>query len=75
ARTLATFRSPSGGTAPRKPGPRRPGPRPTPASRKQPRGRPRQDRHHDWAWEVVGFLLCVAIAMIVFFAMPTIISP
>ncbi|MBB6351639.1 DNA-directed RNA polymerase specialized sigma24 family protein [Nonomuraea muscovyensis] len=38
-----------------------------------PRGRkPRKDRHHDWAWEAIGFLVCVAIAMVVFFAMPTV---
>jgi hypothetical protein len=35
------------------------------------RGRkPRRGRHHDWAWEAVGFLVCVAVAMAVFFAMP-----
>lgn len=33
------------------------------------------ERHHDWAWELVGFLICVAIAMIVFFSVPTIITP
>ncbi|MER5419630.1 hypothetical protein [Streptosporangium roseum] len=32
-------------------------------------------RHHDWVWELVGFLICVAIAMIVFFAVPTIVTP
>jgi len=35
----------------------------------------RRDRHHDWAWEVAGFLLCVVIAMIVFFSVPMLISP
>ncbi|MEV0346486.1 hypothetical protein AB0H88_12015 [Nonomuraea sp. NPDC050680] len=38
------------------------------------RVRPGKDRHHDWAWELVGFLVCVAIAMIVFFAIPLIIG-
>ncbi|MEU9833055.1 hypothetical protein AB0D67_16125 [Streptosporangium sp. NPDC048047] len=28
------------------------------------------ERHHDWVWELAGFLICVAIAMIVFLAMP-----
>ncbi|MEU4830350.1 hypothetical protein, partial [Streptosporangium sp. NPDC023615] len=26
--------------------------------------------HHDWAWEVAGFVIAVTIAMIVFFAVP-----
>lgn len=30
----------------------------------------RRNRHHDWAWEVAGFLICVAIAMLVFFWVP-----
>jgi hypothetical protein len=38
------------------------------------RTRPGKDRHYDWAWELVGFLVCVAIAMIVFFAVPLIIG-
>ncbi|WP_101787832.1 RNA polymerase sigma factor [Nonomuraea indica] len=38
-----------------------------------PRGRrPRRDRHHDWAWEAIGFLVCVAIAMAVFFSTPSV---
>ncbi|MET8333927.1 hypothetical protein [Streptosporangium canum] len=32
-------------------------------------------RHYDWIWELVGFLICVAIAMLVFFAVPTIVTP
>ncbi|MDP9865368.1 MULTISPECIES: RNA polymerase sigma factor [Streptosporangium] len=32
-------------------------------------------RHRDWVWEVIGFLICVAIAMIVFFTVPTIVTP
>jgi hypothetical protein len=35
-------------------------------------GRP---RHLDWAWELAGFVICVVIAMIVFFAVPSILSP
>lgn len=34
-----------------------------------------RERHHDWAWELIGFLICVAIAMLVFFTVPTIITP
>lgn len=30
---------------------------------------------YDWAWEVVGFVIALAIAMIVFFAMPMIGTP
>ncbi|MEV7964955.1 hypothetical protein AB0O34_03110 [Sphaerisporangium sp. NPDC088356] len=33
------------------------------------------EHHYDWLWEVAGFILCVAIAMIVFFAVPTIVTP
>ncbi|WP_036331245.1 hypothetical protein, partial [Microbispora sp. ATCC PTA-5024] len=36
-------------------------------------GRP-GDKHYDWLWELVGFLICLAIALIVFFAVPTIVS-
>ncbi|WP_204057783.1 hypothetical protein [Microbispora corallina] len=32
------------------------------------------DKHYDWLWELVGFLICLAIALIVFFAVPTIVS-
>ncbi|MFG1686467.1 hypothetical protein ACGFNP_40320 [Nonomuraea sp. NPDC049269] len=39
------------------------------------RVRPGRDKHYDWAWELVGFLVCVIIAMIVFFAVPLIIGP
>ncbi|MFG1704536.1 hypothetical protein ACFLIM_15200 [Nonomuraea sp. M3C6] len=35
----------------------------------------RTDRHFDWAWEVIGFLVCVAIAMIVFFSVPMFMHP
>ncbi|WP_346110561.1 hypothetical protein [Nonomuraea maheshkhaliensis] len=37
--------------------------------------RRKKDHHYDWIWEAVGFLLCVAIAMIVFFSMPIFTSP
>ncbi|MBE1563062.1 RNA polymerase sigma factor [Nonomuraea africana] len=30
----------------------------------------RRNRHHDWAWELAGFLICVAIAMLVFLWVP-----
>ena len=39
------------------------------------RVRPDRDKHYDWAWELIGFLVCVTIAMIVFFAVPLIIGP
>ncbi|MEV0198402.1 hypothetical protein, partial [Nonomuraea sp. NPDC050691] len=46
------------------------------APRKGARPRPRRgQRHHDWAWELIGFLMCVVIAMIVFFSVPAILSP
>ncbi|GII55796.1 hypothetical protein Pth03_41850 [Planotetraspora thailandica] len=32
------------------------------------------DRHYDWLWELVGFLVCVAIALIVFFSLPGIVG-
>lgn len=47
--------------------------------RQRPDGRSTQDRQrHDWAWELFGFIvcvICVAIAMLVFFAVPTIVTP
>ncbi|NRQ36495.1 hypothetical protein HII36_32375 [Nonomuraea sp. NN258] len=46
--------------------------RPVRRPARRPVRRPRRDRHHDWAWEAVGFLICVAIAMIVFFSVPMI---
>ncbi|MGW0058577.1 hypothetical protein ACWDTT_01435 [Streptosporangium sandarakinum] len=41
-------------------------------SHRRPRRRPGRhaERHHDWVWEFVGFLICVAIAVIVFLAVP-----
>ncbi|MER6946983.1 hypothetical protein ABT294_23395 [Nonomuraea sp. NPDC000554] len=48
----------------------RPGPNRARVVRKGPAKRWREERHHDWAWEVAGFLVCVAIAMIVFFTVP-----
>ncbi|MER7212265.1 hypothetical protein ABT340_34850 [Streptosporangium sp. NPDC000239] len=38
----------------------------------------RGGQRHDWAWELFGFVICVvcvAIAMLVFFAMPTPLTP
>ncbi|MFF5212826.1 hypothetical protein [Streptosporangium sp. NPDC000396] len=35
----------------------------------------RVERHHDWVWELIAFLICVAIAITVFFAVPTIVTP
>ncbi|MEU8249904.1 hypothetical protein [Nonomuraea sp. NPDC048916] len=52
-----------------KPGARKPGKPGKPQARKRRRG------NHDWAWELIGFLICVAIAMIVFFSMPSLIGP
>ncbi|MEO3887476.1 sigma factor-like helix-turn-helix DNA-binding protein [Nonomuraea sp. B5E05] len=48
----------------------RPAPKRRPAPVGPQKARRRGDRHYDWAWELVGFLMCVAIAMIVFFSMP-----
>ncbi len=33
------------------------------------------DRHFDWLWEVVGILICLIIALIVFFYVPTVFTP
>ncbi|MDH2427695.1 hypothetical protein [Sphaerisporangium sp. TRM90804] len=33
------------------------------------------EHHFDWLWELVGFVICVAIALAVFFAVPTIVTP
>ncbi|GGO05104.1 hypothetical protein GCM10010116_10260 [Microbispora rosea subsp. aerata] len=33
------------------------------------------DRHYDWLWEVVGILICLIIALIVFFNVPTVFTP
>ncbi|MCT9931332.1 sigma-70 family RNA polymerase sigma factor [Planotetraspora sp. A-T 1434] len=33
------------------------------------------EHHYDWVWELVGFLICLAIALIVFFCVPTIVTP
>ncbi|MEV0996174.1 hypothetical protein [Nonomuraea sp. NPDC050202] len=54
----------------------RPAPKRRPENGRPPKKvRRRKDRHHDWVWELVGFLLCVAIAMIVFFSMPVFVDP
>ncbi|GAA0417446.1 hypothetical protein Acor_20710 [Acrocarpospora corrugata] len=33
------------------------------------------DRHYDWLWELVGFIICLAIALLVFFSVPTLVTP
>ncbi|MBO3746396.1 hypothetical protein J5X84_10005 [Streptosporangiaceae bacterium NEAU-GS5] len=33
------------------------------------------EHHYDWLWELVGFLICLAIALAVFFTVPTIVTP
>ncbi|GHE44314.1 hypothetical protein GCM10017673_53110 [Streptosporangium violaceochromogenes] len=66
-----------GGTA-------KPGGHPRPAVRHKYRPfehkpvRQRRRQHHDWAWELFGFIvcvICVAIATLVFFAVPTMVTP
>ncbi|WP_432925770.1 hypothetical protein ACQPZZ_33740 [Microbispora sp. CA-135349] len=37
--------------------------------------RVKRDRHYDWLWEVVGILICLIIAVIVFFNVPTVFTP
>ncbi|QYC44656.1 hypothetical protein Nocox_35485 [Nonomuraea coxensis DSM 45129] len=54
--------------------------RPVPKRRPELKPRPekkrrRKERHYDWVWELVGFLVCVAIAMIVFFSVPNMFNP
>ncbi len=34
-----------------------------------------RERHYDWAWELVGFLICLAITLLVFFALPNMVTP
>lgn len=34
-----------------------------------------RERHFDWLWELGGFLVALAIAMLVFFAVPMIVTP
>ncbi|MCK2212856.1 hypothetical protein MF672_003440 [Actinomadura sp. ATCC 31491] len=53
--------------------------RPAPKRRPELKPRPdktrrRKERHYDWVWELIGFLVCVAIAMIVFFSLPNIFN-
>ncbi|MEU7896125.1 hypothetical protein AB0B45_25135 [Nonomuraea sp. NPDC049152] len=52
--------------APRKPAPKKAAAK-TATSKKKGK---RRTRHHDWAWELIGFVVCVAIAMLVFFWIP-----
>ncbi|MEV5740384.1 hypothetical protein AB0L30_10040 [Microbispora rosea] len=37
--------------------------------------RVKADRHYDWLWEAVGILICLIIALIVFFNVPTVFTP
>ncbi|TKK88603.1 hypothetical protein FDA94_13085 [Herbidospora galbida] len=41
------------------------------SGRRAPKAKP--ERHHDWAWELIGFLICLAIALAVFFSMPLLV--
>ncbi len=43
--------------------------------KRRPSKKSQRPRHLDWAWELIGFVICVVIAMIVFFSVPTILSP
>ncbi|MEU8174520.1 hypothetical protein AB0C14_16695 [Microbispora hainanensis] len=43
------------------------------ATRKGRRGK--GDRHYDWLWEAVGILICLIIALVVFFNVPTVFTP
>ncbi|SEM87597.1 sigma factor-like helix-turn-helix DNA-binding protein [Nonomuraea pusilla] len=52
----------------------KPSGKPSARARKRAAAR-RRERHHDWAWELIGFLICVAIAMIVFFSVPMMVHP
>ncbi|MFI6499275.1 hypothetical protein [Nonomuraea typhae] len=44
------------------------------ATKKRPKKR-KQRNPRDWVWELAGFIICVLIAMLVFFAVPGIGSP
>ncbi len=44
----------------------------THSGRRAPRVKARE-KHHDWAWELIGFLICLAIALLVFFSMPLLV--
>ncbi|WP_062435986.1 RNA polymerase sigma factor [Herbidospora daliensis] len=43
------------------------------AGRRAPKAKVKAERHHDWAWELIGFLICLAIALVVFFSMPLLV--
>jgi hypothetical protein len=58
----------------RKPVVRKPRPIQGPPKRR-PGKKSQRPRHLDWAWELIGFVICVVIAMIVFFSVPSILSP
>ncbi|GAA1006420.1 hypothetical protein Aple_031530 [Acrocarpospora pleiomorpha] len=33
------------------------------------------EHHYDWLWELIGFAICLAIALLVFFSVPTLVTP
>nr|WP_062342138.1 sigma-70 family RNA polymerase sigma factor [Herbidospora sakaeratensis] len=43
------------------------------SGRRAPKAKVKAERHHDWAWELIGFLICLAIALAVFFSMPLLV--
>jgi DNA-directed RNA polymerase specialized sigma24 family protein len=43
--------------------------------KRRPSKKSQRPRHLDWAWELIGFVICVVIAMIVFFSVPMILKP
>jgi DNA-directed RNA polymerase specialized sigma24 family protein len=55
----------------------KPGSRQKPRDKKVKPAKPKRsgERHYDWLWELMGFLICLAIALIVFFSLPGIVSP
>ncbi|MEU6717550.1 hypothetical protein ABZ897_39310 [Nonomuraea sp. NPDC046802] len=53
----------------------RPMPKRRPQTGPPQKTRRRKERHYDWAWELIGFLICVAIAMIVFYSVPLFMGP
>jgi len=59
---------------PEGPGPERAEPGPEKAARAVPQEPERlvvfREQHYDWVWELAGFVICLAIAMLVFFTMP-----
>ncbi|WP_214104653.1 hypothetical protein [Acrocarpospora catenulata] len=53
-----------------------------PRTTRKPKGRSKKvkpvkvgEHHYDWLWELVGFIICLAIALIVFFSVPSLVTP